>query len=147
MQTASRQDPETLYKKLDRLGRGSFGEVFKGQKLSTLEIVAIKIVDMEGKGSALNTILLEAEDEIEDIQQEINIISQLQSPFITKYFGSFIKGSKLWIIMEFCEGGSCLDLVSTLRAHQASGQPIRRGIYRSYYARVTWRTRSSSSAG
>ena len=143
-----RQDPETLYKKLDRLGRGSFGEVFKGQKLSTLEIVAIKIVDMEGKGFCpKHTILLDAEDEIEDIQQEINIISQLQSPFITKYFGSFIKGSKLWIIMEFCEGGSCLDLVSTLGAHQASGQPIRRDLYRSYYARVTWRTRSSSSAG
>jgi serine/threonine-protein kinase 24/25/MST4 len=54
----------------------------------------------------------QAEDEIEDIQQEINIMSQLQSSFVTKYYGSYIKKSKLWIIMEYCEGGSCLDMVS-----------------------------------
>lgn len=52
-----------------------------------------------------------AEDEVEDIIQEISILSELHSPYVTQYYGSFLKGSDLWIIMEFCSGGSCGDLI------------------------------------
>ncbi|RUP49017.1 hypothetical protein BC936DRAFT_143471 [Jimgerdemannia flammicorona] len=27
-----------------------------------------------------------------------------------RYFGSYLKDSNLWIIMEYCAGGSCSDL-------------------------------------
>ena len=39
------------------------------------------------------------------------IIAQCESEFVTKYFGSYLKGTKLWIVMEFLGGGSALDLV------------------------------------
>ena len=66
----------------------------------TGQAVAIKIIDVEN-----------AEDEVEDIIQEISILSELHSSYVTQYHGSFLKGSDLWIIMEFCSGGSCGDLL------------------------------------
>lgn len=48
-------------------------EVYKGFSKITRQPVAIKIIDLEN-----------AEDEIDDIQQEIAILSQLDSEHVTK---------------------------------------------------------------
>ncbi|KAJ6109559.1 hypothetical protein N7486_001794 [Penicillium sp. IBT 16267x] len=93
-------DPETLYTKQACIGGGSFGRVYKGVDKVTGDSVAIKVIDVEN-----------AEDEVDEIIKEIAILSELKSPYVTKYHGSYLKGSNLWIIMEFCSGGSCHGLL------------------------------------
>ncbi|KAI1079381.1 Pkinase-domain-containing protein [Whalleya microplaca] len=88
------------YSVLEELGRGSFGVVYKGIEKSTGDIVAIKHIDLES-----------TEDDIQDIQAEISVLSTCASPYVTQYKASFLRGSKLWIVMEYLGGGSCLDLL------------------------------------
>ncbi|KAF1963949.1 Pkinase-domain-containing protein [Bimuria novae-zelandiae CBS 107.79] len=93
-------DPTTLYTKQQCIGGGSFGKVYKGIDRRTGQLVAIKIIDVEN-----------AEDEVDDIISEISILSGMNSPYVTKYYGSYLHGTELWIVMEFCSGGSCADLM------------------------------------
>ncbi|TPX74897.1 hypothetical protein CcCBS67573_g03818 [Chytriomyces confervae] len=124
-------DPELIYTKQERIGKGSFGQGFH---IESGTPVAIKIIDLDGESrpaippthnrtypqqppllniQPYGKPTTAAEDELEDIQQEINILSQLNSEYITKYYGSYIKKAKLWIVMEYCAGGSCLDLMQS----------------------------------
>ncbi|KAK9723368.1 hypothetical protein K7432_002021 [Basidiobolus ranarum] len=100
VRTVSREDPEQIYTVLEKLGSGSFGTVYKAIHKTMKRLVAIKKIDMEA-----------AEDDISDIQQEIALLSQCDSDYITRYYNSYVKGFKLWIVMEYMSGGSCLDLL------------------------------------
>ena len=103
MQATTGVRPEDRFGQLERIGRGSFGAVYRCTDLLNRETVAVKIIDLE-----------QAEDEIDDIQQEIAVMSQCDSPYVTRYYGSYVSGTKLWIVMEYVGGGSVLDMMEAV---------------------------------
>lgn len=79
---------------------------------------------------ALKIINLDTEDDdVGDIQREIALLQQLMltanggaMPNVIKYYGSLMEGPKVWIIMEYAEGGSIRTLVSPLLRAEADGR-------------------------
>ncbi|AOW04318.1 kinase-like domain-containing protein [Yarrowia lipolytica] len=96
----SRHYSADQFELLEELGSGSFGVVYKAIDKVSGQIVAVKKIDLES-----------SEDDIEEIQKEIAILSGCQDEHITTYYGCFVRGYKLWIIMEYLAGGSGLDLL------------------------------------
>ncbi|KAF9247047.1 kinase-like domain-containing protein [Melanogaster broomeanus] len=93
-------NPASQYTLVEKLGTGSFGTVYKAIHNETKQIVAIKQIDLE-----------DSDDDILEIQQEIASLAQCDSEYVTRYYGSFVVAYKLWIVMEYLAGGSCLDLL------------------------------------
>ncbi|KAG7441643.1 Pkinase-domain-containing protein [Guyanagaster necrorhizus] len=95
----------TLYKRLETIGRGAYGSVSKGIHIATGNVVALKIIDLDT-----------ADDDVGDIQREVALLSQLRdAPNITKYFGCYMDGPRVWIAMEYADGGSVLSLMKASR--------------------------------
>ncbi|KAJ8259585.1 hypothetical protein GJAV_G00171130 [Gymnothorax javanicus] len=91
------KQPEEVFDMLEKLGEGSYGSVFKANYKETGEIVAIKQVPVES--------------DLQEIIKEISIMQQCNSPHVVKYYGSYFKGSDLWIVMEYCGAGSISDII------------------------------------
>lgn len=96
-----REDPSTKYELLDELGKGSYGAVYKARDLKTSELVAIKVIS-----------LCEGEEGYEEIRGEIEMLQQCNHPNVVRYFGSYQSEEYLWIVMEYCGGGSVSDLMN-----------------------------------
>eukprot|EP01119_Soliformovum_irregulare_P004214 TRINITY_DN15220_c0_g1_i1.p1 TRINITY_DN15220_c0_g1~~TRINITY_DN15220_c0_g1_i1.p1 ORF type:complete len:431 (-),score=113.41 TRINITY_DN15220_c0_g1_i1:552-1844(-) len=90
-----RRDPAKDFQLLEKLGEGSYGSVWKATHLKTQTITAIKKVPVE--------------NDLDEILTEIKIMKQCRSPYIISYYGSYFKDNELWIVMEFCGGGSVSD--------------------------------------
>lgn len=92
---------KNLFTRTEVIGKGKFGVVYKGHHKKTKETVAIKVLDLDTD-----------QDEVTDVQREIQFLSELKSvPNVTHYYESFLINTKLWIIMDYCEGGSVRTLL------------------------------------
>ena len=97
------------------LGEGSFGAVYRTRHKETDAVVAVKIIPEMNQGGRGDG---EHDTEADKIMSEIDILSRCDSPFIVGYFECFVKppakrldSGEMWIVMEYCEGGSMSDLI------------------------------------
>ena len=95
-------DPETEFDLIELVGQGNYGRVYKAIHKKTGKIYSAKIA------------YVEKVSEIESFKREINILSQCNNQYIVRYYGSYIKGHQIWIILEFCDGGSLYELIKIL---------------------------------
>lgn len=103
------RDPNGVFELMEVVGRGTYGEVFKGRHIKTGQLAGIKVMNL-------------TEDEVEEIKQEINMLKKFSHHRnIAKYYGAFIKkmplgkNDQLWLVMEFCGAGSVTDLLKTTK--------------------------------
>jgi serine/threonine protein kinase len=89
------------YSYVKELGAGGFGKVFLAKERVSNRLVAIK--------QLLNTNKLEQED----IIHEIAIVSKFENQNIVTYYHHFWEDDKLFLVMEYCSGGSLRDKMNS----------------------------------
>lgn len=95
----SSDDPEKLFRVMDVIGQGSFGIVCTCINTSNDKMYAVKFIEMSEDGS-------------EDLQNEIDILkTTAECNFVVRYYGAYKKENYLMIVMEYCDGGSVLDVM------------------------------------
>lgn len=121
------------------VGKGAFGAVYQGRHKESGHVVALKIINLDTE-----------DDDVTAIQKEVSLLQQLMDSFasqsagampnVIKYYGSLMEGPKVWIIMEYAEGGSIRTLVSPTRGRRrvltsVESAAVEGAAYRADYAR------------
>ena len=94
----------------ERVGKGSYGDVYRATCIETKEERAIKIIDLEY-----------SDDDVEEVRKEISIMSELRSTYLTRLHESFAEGKKLYIVMEYLNAGSLRDLLDEMQECEDEG--------------------------
>lgn len=86
------------------IGRGTFGQVFSAVNLDTGGVMAVKEITFHDSQSIKNIVPL--------IKEEMTVLEMLNHPNVVQYFGVEVHRDKVYIFMEFCEGGSLAGLLT-----------------------------------
>ncbi|XP_064803393.1 serine/threonine-protein kinase Nek10-like [Oncorhynchus masou masou] len=102
------------YSILDHLGTGAFGSVFKVRKQSGQNLLALKEVNLHNP--AFGKDKKSRDSNVEKIVSELTIIKeQMIHPNVVKYYKTFLKGDRLYIVMELIEGVPLWDHFNSLK--------------------------------
>jgi serine/threonine protein kinase len=95
------KDPDQIFDIIEIIGEGSYGKVYKVLSREDGQIYAVKVVPVES--------------DTKELEKEILILMQCKSPYIVSYHGAYQKDNKLWIVIEYCGGGSIADILALVR--------------------------------
>lgn len=122
-------NPEEIFQVKQELGKGAYGAVYKAEFIGSKITIAAKKVFDEEQAQAT-------------IKKEVNILQKCKHPNVVTYYGSIkgktktnmeLKGSKpvttpeakspaIWILMDYCEGGSVRDYMDQTKKNLTEDQ-------------------------
>lgn len=80
------------YEKLQKIGEGIYGVVYKGRNTTTKEVVAIKKLDMQSEAGLASTTM-----------REVSLLQQLKHENIVKVLDVFPARDKVYLVLELME--------------------------------------------
>ncbi|KAF9546293.1 Suppressor of Sensor Kinase (SLN1) [Mortierella hygrophila] len=83
------------------IGSGTFGTVYLGTNSDTGELIAVKEIRFQNASMSL----------VNSIHDEMKVMKMLHHPNIVRYDNIEVHRHKVFIFMEFCQGGSLADLL------------------------------------
>jgi len=83
------------------IGYGSSAVVYIAKYKPLNKNVAIKMIDLD----------MFERNQIDELRREIQIMNLCRHPNLLTVFGSFVEGSKLYIVTPYLSAGSCLNLM------------------------------------
>ena len=110
--------PGTKWRKCQRLGRGTFGIVYKALDVRTRRFFAVKEISLE---HAFEGDEDKIRKHLEDIKKELTTHKDLHHENIVHFYGAQTDTKqgeiprKVYILMELCGGGSLKHLVNLMR--------------------------------
>ncbi|CBZ28740.1 putative protein kinase [Leishmania mexicana MHOM/GT/2001/U1103] len=87
-------------KLLERVGRGTFGDVYRAQDLDSSNIIAVKEIIVP------HDFTKDVEKQLAALESEIRVMRRLHHPHVVTYLGAVRENNSLRIFMEFVGGGT-----------------------------------------
>ncbi|AYU80858.1 protein kinase, putative [Leishmania donovani] len=87
-------------KLLERVGRGTFGDVYRAQDLDSGNIIAVKEIIVP------HDFTKDVEKQLAALESEIRVMRRLHHPHVVTYLGAVRENNSLRIFMEFVGGGT-----------------------------------------
>ena len=93
------------YQIIKPISKGAFGSVFLSKRRTTGEYFAIKVLkksEMTARNQAMN------------VRSERAILTQLDCPYVVKLFNTFQSKQRIYMVMEYLNGGDCAALLKSM---------------------------------
>ncbi|XP_075227035.1 cyclin-dependent kinase 1 [Lycorma delicatula] len=110
------------YHKLEKVGEGTYGVVFKGKHKKTGKLVAIKKIRMESEDEGVPSTAI----------REISLLKELVHPNIVSLLEVLMEESRLYLIFEFL----CMDLKRFLDSFESDAY-MEPSMVKSYLYQIT----------
>jgi len=104
-------NPNDIYSNYKKIGEGAAGEVYLATENSTGRKVAIKKMALNAQNMKL-------------LVNEIDIMKSSKHQNIVEYIDSYIVNDKLWVVMEFMDGGCLTEVLEQFESVQMTEEHI-----------------------